>query len=125
MAHLIDLSTFTDRRGHLTVIEKVLPFEMKRIFYIYDVKGSARGGHRHKTLRQAAICLHGNCMIGVQSEEGKRESFFLNTPSKCLILEPEDWHYMYSFAQNSILMIIASDYFDPDEYIFADYGHGV
>ena len=47
MAHIIDLKTFTDNRGNLTVIEKVLPFDIKRIFYIYGVDDSVRGGHRH------------------------------------------------------------------------------
>ena len=52
MANLIDLKTFTDERGNLTVIEKTIPFDIKRIFYIYGVENSARGGHRHKTLKQ-------------------------------------------------------------------------
>ena len=59
MAELIDLKTYTDRRGNLTVIEKVIPFDIKRIFYIYGVDDSVRGGHRHHKTVQAAICLHG------------------------------------------------------------------
>ena len=50
MARLIDLKTFTDTRGNLTVIEKVIPFDIKRIFYIYGVDDSRRGGHRHRKL---------------------------------------------------------------------------
>ena len=53
MAYLIDLKSFTDKRGNLTVIEKSMPFEIKRIFYIYGVDGSSRGGHRHKAQRLA------------------------------------------------------------------------
>ena len=55
MAHLIDLQTFTDKRGNLTVIEKVIPFDIKRVFYIYGVDDSTRGGHRHHNTIQAAI----------------------------------------------------------------------
>jgi hypothetical protein len=57
MAELTDLKTFTDKRGNLTVIERIIPFDVKRIFYIYGVDESVRGGHRHKTTVQAAICL--------------------------------------------------------------------
>ena len=53
MAELIDLKTFTDVRGNLTVIEKVIPFDIKRIFYIYGVDNSVRGGHRHHKTIQA------------------------------------------------------------------------
>lgn len=63
MAHIIDLKTFTDDRGNLTVIEKVIPFDIKRIFYIYGVDDSTRGGHRHHKTMQAAICLQGHCTI--------------------------------------------------------------
>ena len=55
MAELIDLKTYTDQHGNLTVIEKVIPFDIKRIFYIYGVDDSVRGGHRHHKTIQAAI----------------------------------------------------------------------
>ena len=61
MAYEIDLKTFTDKRGNLTVIEKTIPFQIKRIFYIYGVDDSVRGGHRHHKTVQAAICLQGTC----------------------------------------------------------------
>ena len=63
MAYLIDLKTFSDNRGALSVVEKVLPFSIKRVFYIYDVKDSKRGGHRHQKTIQAAICISGECKI--------------------------------------------------------------
>ena len=63
MAQLINLKTFTDKRGNLTVIEKVIPFDIKRIFYIYGVDSSVRGGHRHHKTIQAAISLKGSCTI--------------------------------------------------------------
>ena len=120
MAKIIDLKTFTDNRGNLTVIEKVLPFEIKRIFYIYGVDHSQRGGHRHKKTKQAAICLVGNCRI--YCNNGHKENYFeLTRPSQCLILEPEDWHVMSDFSPDSILMVIASEYFEQDDYIFEKY----
>jgi len=120
MARLIDLKTFTDERGNLTVIEKVIPFEIKRIFYIYGVDDSVRGGHRHKKTTQAAICLKGNCRI--YNNNSKREEYFdLNAPSQCLILNPEDWHQMDKFSSDAILMVLASEYFDTEDYIFEPY----
>ena len=120
MAKLIDLKTFTDVRGNLTVIEKIIPFEIKRIFYIYGVDNSVRGGHRHHKTIQAAICLQGSCIIS-NNDGTKKEEFLLDNPSRCLILEPKDWHQMQNFSTNAILMILASEYFDPKDYIFNNY----
>jgi hypothetical protein len=120
MAEILDLKTFTDKRGNLTVIEKVIPFDIKRIFYIYGVDDSERGRHRHKKTIQAAICLTGSCNI-VNSDGEKRETFTLDDPSKCLILHPKDWHYMEKFTPDAILMVLASEYFDANDYIYEPY----
>ncbi len=120
MAKLIDLKTFTDKRGNLTVIEKTIPFAIKRIFYIYGVDDSIRGGHRHKTTIQAAICLQGSCVIYTDNNFEKEE-YILNNPSKCLILNPEDWHKMYNFTKDAILMVLTSEYFDQNDYIYEKY----
>ncbi len=120
MAKLIDLKTFTDLRGNLTVIEKIIPFTIKRIFYIYGVDNSIRGGHRHHATIQAAICLQGSCTINI-NDGVEKEMAVLDTPSKCLILEPKDWHTMNNFTPNAILMVLASEFFDPADYIYEDY----
>lgn len=120
MAHLADLKTFTDKRGNLTVIERVMPFEIKRIFYIYGVDKSVRGGHRHKTTVQAAICIQGSCRIS-NNDGTTQQHFILDAPNKCLILNPEDWHTMDNFSNDAILMVLASEYFDADDYIFEPY----
>ncbi len=120
MAKLINLKTFCDQRGNLTVIEKVVPFEIKRIFYIYGVDSSVRGKHRHKKTIQAAICIKGKCTIW-NNDGRKKEEFVLDTPDKCLILEPSDWHKMYNFSPDAILMVLASEFFDYNDYIFEEY----
>jgi dTDP-4-dehydrorhamnose 3,5-epimerase-like enzyme len=120
MAYLIDLRTFTDRRGNLTVIENVLPFQIKRIFYIYGVDNSVRGGHRHQKTVQAAICIKGECKI-FNNDGQKTEIFHLDRPSKCLVLMPNDWHQMYDFSCDAILMVIASENFEERDYIFEKY----
>ena len=120
MAYIVDLKTFTDSRGNLTVIENVVPFSIKRIFYIYGVDDSIRGGHRHHKTIQAAVCIQGSCKI--YNHNGKsEETFLLNKPSVCLILEPKDWHKMYDFSEDAILMVLASEKFDQSDYIFENY----
>ena len=120
MAHFINLKTFTDARGNLTVIEKILPFDIKRIFYIYGVDDSVRGGHRHKKTLQAAVCIQGECTV--TSNNGVQQSEFrLDHPSKCLFIESEDWHKMHDFTPNAILMVFASEFYDFDDYIFEPY----
>jgi dTDP-4-dehydrorhamnose 3,5-epimerase-like enzyme len=120
MASLIDLKTYTDPRGNLTVIEKVIPFDIKRIFYIYGVDDSVRGGHRHHKTVQAAICIQGCCRISCCNGDSTSE-YVLNSPHKCLILQPEDWHAMYQFSHDAILMVLASEYFDQKDYIYEPY----
>jgi len=120
VAKLINLKTFMDTRGNLTVIEKILPFDIKRIFFIYGVDESVRGGHRHHKTYQAAICMKGSCIVS--SNDGvNREVFVLNSPGQALLLEPKDWHQMHDFTPDAILMVIASEYFDPEDYIYENY----
>lgn len=122
MAHLLNLKTFTDSRGNLTVIEKVLPFEIKRVFYIYGVDNSQRGFHRHHKTIQAAIAIQGACSIGCQSGDFlPQESFNLDSPDKCLVIDTVDFHWMDNFSKNCILMVFASEYFDEKDYIFQKY----
>ena len=119
MAKIINLPTFRDNRGNLTVIEKLLPFEIKRFYYIYDVT-SKRGGHRHHKTIQALICLGGSCEIYIHNGETE-ETIILDTPQKCLILDPKDWHTMDKFSKNSILLVLSSEYYDKHDYIDEEY----
>lgn len=120
MAHLLNLKTFADERGKLTVLEKLLPFEVKRIFYIYDVNSSLkRGWHRHIKNIQAAICIQWSCSLYVNNAK-EEKTFLLETPDVCLILEPQDWHTM-DFSSDAILLVLASENFDSDDYISEPY----
>ena len=119
MATLIQLKTFSDHRGSLTVIEKVLPFEIKRVYYIYNAT-TERGGHRHKKTWQALVAVSGSCQVYVHN--GKEENtFLLDTPDKCLILAPEDWHTIDNFTKDCVLLVLASEYYDPNDYIYGRY----
>ena len=117
---MISINTFSDHRGNLSVIEKVLPFDIKRVFYIYGVDDSVRGGHRHHKTIQAAICLNGSCIIS-NNNGVRKEDFLLDHPSKCLLLETKDWHTMHSFTKGAILLVLASEYFDAADYIYEEY----
>lgn len=119
MAYIIELPTFSDERGNLTVVEKLLPFEIKKFYYIYDVT-LKRGGHRHKKTIQALICLGGSCEIYL-NDGIKEEIVVLDAPDKCLIVETKDWHTMDKFTQGSILLVFSSEFYDKNDYIDEEY----
>lgn len=120
MAHIINIQTFKDSRGILTVLDNVVPFEIKRLFYIYSVDDTERGGHRHHETCQAAICIKGSCTI-TNNNGRTTEVFELDSPEKCLMLLPEDWHVMHNFSADAILLVLASTAFDPKDYIYEPY----
>ena len=119
MPKIITIPKFTDDRGNLCVIEKLLPFEIKRVYFISNGKGT-RGGHRHKKTIQALICLSGSCRIDVQSPQ-KNANFSLTQNNQCLLLEPEDWHTMSDFSTTATLLVLASEYYDKNDYINTPY----
>jgi hypothetical protein len=119
MPYIINLPSFNDDRGGLTIIEKILPFEIKRLYYIYNAT-KKRGGHRHKKSIQALICLGGSCEIYVNN--GKKEQIIsLGRESRCLILEPKDWHTMDNFTPGAILLVLASEFYNVNDYIDESY----
>ncbi|TCW60527.1 FdtA/QdtA family cupin domain-containing protein [Treponema sp. J25] len=119
MAYLLDLPTFTDPRGSLTVLDNIIPFEIKRVYYIYNASAK-RGGHRHKKNIQCLIALQGSCEIFVNNGREKKV-FVLDNPSKGLILETVDWHTMDNFKNNCILLVLASEHYDKNDYIDEEY----
>ena len=120
MASEIRLPTHSDSRGRLTVIDRALPFPIARVYYIYDFGGSTRGGHRHKKTRQALVCVKGSCTVdwtnGVESGSTR-----LADPSQLLILEPTDWHLMRDISNDAVLLVLASESFDPNDYVYEGY----
>jgi hypothetical protein len=120
MAKLIQLDTFESDAGDLTVFEKILPGEIKRIFYIRGQVGHERGGHRHVNTWQALISISGSCRVFVDNKD-VQEYYALDSPEKCLLLAPEDWHVMDEFEEGSILLVLANTIYDKDDYIFEPY----
>lgn len=122
MAYTISLPTHGDHRGKLTVIEKVLPFEPKRVYFMYDVSGE-RGGHRHKECIQALVCIKGSCVVHC-NDGSKRQDYLLDRPDLLLLVEPKDWHTMDSYTDDAVLLVLSSHQYDPDDYIHEDYVNG-
>lgn len=116
---VIQVKTHRDARGGLSVLDGTLPFDMKRVYWIYDCDAQLRGGHRHRITRQALIAVHGE--VTVSLDDGThRSDVTLSSPDQCLIVEPEDWHTM-QFAPQAVLLVIASEPFDADDYIDEGY----
>ena len=115
MAELIRLPTFVDARGSLTVLEKCLPFAIQRVYWIYDLSGEPRGGHRHLETTQAMICLQGRSKVDIKYS-GETHSYILESPQQCLILDPQDWHQMRELTPQTILLVLASHPFDKNDY---------
>ncbi len=116
MSQIIELATITDERGSITIAEKVIPFEIKRVYWIYNLSAK-RGGHRHKKTIQALVCINGSCEIFIDNGKEKK-SVMLDRSNRCLILEPDDWHTMESIDSNSVLLVMASEHYDKDDYIY-------
>ncbi len=105
--------------GHLTPIEglKDIPFKIKRIYYITRVpENTIRGFHAHKGLQQVLLCLNGTVKINV-SDPFDKKTFVLDNPAKGLYIGPGLWREMYDFSPAAVLLVIASEYFDENDYI--------
>ena len=119
---LIDLPKIQDARGNLTFIEggRHLPFEVKRIFYLYDVPGgSTRAGHALRTCHQFIISLSGS--FDVMLDNGStRQRYHLNRSHYGLYVTPLTWRELDNFSSNSVCLVLASEIYSEDDY-FRDY----
>jgi dTDP-4-dehydrorhamnose 3,5-epimerase-like enzyme len=107
-----------DERGSLIAIEnKDVPFDIKRVYYIFDTRnGVTRGLHAHKTLRQVLVCVNGSCKILLDNGLEK-ESVTLDEASRGLLVDAMVWHEMYDFSSDCVLLALASDFYDENDYI--------
>ena len=108
-----------DDRGMLVALEemKTIPFEIKRVYYMYDtLEGVRRGFHAHKCLKQILIPIHGTCKIHLDNGEETAE-VLLDKPYEGLYISNDMWREMYDFSPDAVLMVLASEYYDEKDYI--------
>lgn len=118
-AELIRLPVITDPRGDLTFVEgsNHLPFDIRRVYYLYNVPVDAeRGGHAHRELQQVVFALSGSFRIAVD-DGSKREEYWLRDPRQGLLINRLIWREMDSFSQGAVCMVLASHPYDETDYI--------
>lgn len=116
---IIIKSRNTEDMGSLSFFEGThdVPFEIKRVYYIYDApKGTQRGGHAHRALRQILFCPYGSIEI-ILDDSNERCSVMLDDPAKGLLIGPGLWREMIWHVDNSVLCVAASEYYDEKDYI--------
>ncbi len=113
------LPSASDLRGQLSFAEigQHVPFEVKRFFLVYGVTSKeVRGEHAHRLLQQFLVCVHGQCSI-VTDDGRRREEFLLDDPTLGLYVPPLVWSVQYKHAPDAVLLALASDRYDPEDYI--------
>lgn len=119
-ARIIDLPKFVDSRGNLSFVERLnhIPFDIKRVYWIYDVPGGeVRGGHAFKEQQEFIISLSGSFEVLV--DNGKhQEKFFLNRSYNGLFVPAGLWRQMGNFSTNSLALVISSTLYNRDDYIY-------
>ena len=123
---IIELPVINDARGNLSYIEenRHIPFDIRRVYYLYDVPGGAtRGGHAHKDLHQLIIAMSGSFDVVLDDGTAKKR-FHLNRSYHGLYVCPMVWRELDNFSSGSVSMVLASDYFDESDY-FRDYSEFV
>ena len=116
---IVNFPKITDLRGNLSFIEenRQIPFEIKRVYYLYDVpSGATRGGHAHKSLEQIVIALSGSFDV-VLDDGYERRKVFLNRPHYGLYIPPGVWRELENFSSNSVALSLVSQLYDETDYI--------
>ncbi len=118
-AYTFNFKQLGDQRGKLVAIEgnRSIPFELKRVFYIYGSSGeTVRGKHANKNTKMVFICLSGSCKVMVDNSFERKE-FFLDNPETGLFVDNDTWKEMKDFSADCILLVLCSTFYDNTEYI--------
>ncbi|SEL34312.1 dTDP-4-dehydrorhamnose 3,5-epimerase [Paenibacillus sp. cl141a] len=118
---VIDLNVFGDHRGSLISLEEnsaVVPFDVKRVYYIFDTKEDVvRGKHAHKKLEQLVIAVSGECNFYVDNGF-EQQMIKIDRPSKAIYIKGLVWREMMDFSDDCVLMVLASEHYDTADYIY-------
>lgn len=115
---LIDIRRYSDSRGYLSVVENGIdiPFEIKRIYYLYMVPEVARGAHAHRELQQLLIATSGSVDV-IMDDGQEKKTFHLDRPWKGLLIPSGLWRDLENFSGGAVLMCLASEKYDAADYI--------
>ena len=116
---IIEIDKHHHEKGNISVIEngKTVPFEVKRVYYLYDVPGGeSRGGHAHEALRQLIVAASGSFNVTLDDGSVKR-TFTLNRPYQGLLVVPGIWRELDDFSSGSVCLVLASHLYDETDYI--------
>ncbi len=119
MKSVIEFKPLGDDRGSLVVLEanRNVPFDIKRVYYIFGTqKGVSRGYHAHRNLKQLAVCVAGSCRF-ILDNGHNQEEVLLDSSTKALFIEGLVWREMHDFTADCVLMVLASEYYDENDYI--------
>ena len=118
LVKLIELPNFDDDRGGLVAIEsnQSIPFAVKRLYYIFNTVDKPRGFHAHIDLKQVAICLKGSCRF-ILDDGHQKEEIVLNSAAQGLLIEGLTWREMHDFSEDCVLLVLASEHYDENDYI--------
>ncbi|MGD8353908.1 MAG: FdtA/QdtA family cupin domain-containing protein [Pseudomonadota bacterium] len=120
---IIDLPRISDERGNLSFVEngKHIPFDIKRIYYLYDVPGGfERGAHAHRNLEQLIIAMSGSFDV-ILDDGFEKKRFGLSRSYYGLYVCPMIWRELVNFSSGAVCLVLASDFYDEEDY-FRDYG---
>ncbi len=116
---IVNFPKVTDYRGNLSFIEenRQVPFQIRRVYYLYDVpSGASRGGHAHRELKQVIIALSGSFDV-ILDDGYSRRTFFLNRPHYGLYIPSKVWRELENFSSNSVALSLVSQVYDEADYV--------
>jgi len=115
---LVDIPTFTDERGAISVMDKELPFEVKRVFWLHHIKkGKDRGAHALLDSSEIMIAVHGSFVVDLDDTETKT-SIVLDNPSKGVMIRPGIWFRTHSYKEDGVSLILASEEYAREKYTY-------
>lgn len=120
LGEIIELPKIVDTRGNLTFAEQLrhVPFEVRRVYWTYDVPaGERRGGHAHKHCRELIVAVSGSFTVTLDNGSA-REPYLLNHPWQGLFVDTGIWRTLDDFSSGAVCLVLAEDFYDEDDYIY-------
>ena len=115
---LIDVPTFTDERGVISVMDKELPFQVKRVFWLHHIEeGKDRGAHALLDSSEIMVAVHGSFVVDLDDSENKT-SILLDAPNKGLLIRPGVWFRTHSYKDDGVSLILADEEYARDKYTY-------